>query len=37
MQPQADAECARYGKKARCAGHDNKSIVQWRHARFDCR
>lgn len=37
VQPQADAECGRFGKKARFAGHDQKPIIQWRHARFDCR
>lgn len=38
LQPMADSECARYGKRAVFVRHDLPlGIIGMRYARFDCR
>ena len=38
LQPTADAECARYARKAHFVQHDLPlGIIGMRYARFDCR
>lgn len=37
LQAKADAECARYGKKAHFIGHEFPNPLWYRYARFACR